>query len=257
MSKLILVGSGIKSVAHITQETQKVIQSADKVLYLVNEDLLKEWIQREAKHAESLEPIYFGLDKRADAYHQIAAHIIDEYQRNASLCVVFYGHPTVFADAGLSAVRQIRANGGDARILPAISSLDCLFSDLAIDPGDQGCFCVDATELLVYERRFDVSSHLIIWQSANLGTSDSSKTNKLSLLRDYLLNYYPSEQQLCIYEAALLPMQSPRVEWLSINELGKARFSYVSTLYLPPLERGELSQKYLSLLDMNVNDFTV
>ena len=137
MHKLIVVGSGIKSVAHITEETKKIIQCADKVLYLVHEDILKEWILREAKEAESLEPIYFGSDKRVDSYQKITTYIIDEYKKVASLCVVFYGHPTVFADSALQAVKRIKACGGYAVILPAISSMDCLFSDLEIDPGDQ------------------------------------------------------------------------------------------------------------------------
>lgn len=250
MSKLFLVGSGIKSVAHITQETQKIIQSADKVLYLLNEDLLKEWIQREARLAVSLEPIYFGAEKRKEAYHQIVDYIVKEYEQVNSLCVIFYGHPTVFADAGLSAVREVRANGGVAIILPAISALGCLFTDLALDPGEHGCFSVDATELLIYQRRFDVHSHLIIWQAANLGSASLEKTDKLAVLRDHLLKTYPKEHEICVYEAAILPGQRPKVDWLALNELGQAQLSFVSTLYVPPLGSGTKSDKYLRLLDM-------
>ena len=64
MPNLVVVGSGIKSIAHLTEETKRVIQNADKVLYLVNEDNLKTWINRESKEAESLEPIYFNYPKR-------------------------------------------------------------------------------------------------------------------------------------------------------------------------------------------------
>ncbi|OGV37762.1 MAG: methylase [Legionellales bacterium RIFCSPHIGHO2_12_FULL_35_11] len=255
MHKLIVTGSGIKSVAHITEETKKVIQGADKVLYLVHEDTLKEWILREAQEAESLEPIYFSSNKRVDAYHKITAYIISEYKKVACLCIVFYGHPTVFADSALQAVKQIKADGGDAVILPAISSMDCLFSDLEIDPGDQGSFSIDATELLIYEKPLDTSTHVILWQGANLGTHDLNQTKKLHVLSDYLNHYYADEHPVCIYEAAVYPSKKPRIDWTTVNELSKTKINASSTLYIPPVNRGELSHKYLSLLEMDFGDF--
>jgi tetrapyrrole methylase family protein / MazG family protein len=143
MHTLIVVGFGIKSIAHLTEESKRVIQNADKVLYLVNEESMKVWINREDKEAESLESIYFSSDKRVDAYQNITTYIINEYQQVKNLCVVFYGHPTVFAESALSAVKKIRAEKGNAVILPVVSSMDCLFSDLQVDPGDQGCFATD------------------------------------------------------------------------------------------------------------------
>lgn len=65
MHKLIVVGSGIKSISHLTEETKRVIQNADKVVYLINEDNLKQWIQREAKNSESLDSIYFSSEKES------------------------------------------------------------------------------------------------------------------------------------------------------------------------------------------------
>ena len=67
MNKLFVVGSGIKSISHISQETKVIIQQSDKVLYLLNEDSLKDWVKRESKSSESLEPIYFSSSKRIDS----------------------------------------------------------------------------------------------------------------------------------------------------------------------------------------------
>ena len=255
MHILIVVGSGIKSIAHLTEETKRVVQNADKVLYLVNEESLKAWIAREAKEAESLESIYFNSDKRVDAYHNITTYIVNEYQKVKNLCVVFYGHPVVFAESALSAVKKIRAENGNAIILPAVSSMDCLFADLQIDPGDQGCFAIDATELLIYERRVDIYAHVILWQISNLGVHDINKTKKLNVLCDYLRGYYLEEQQVCIYEAAILPLQKPRIEWLKLPDLNQAEVNPISTLYIPPITQRVLSNKYLNLLAMDVRDF--
>ncbi|VEG91209.1 SAM-dependent methyltransferase [Legionella spiritensis] len=257
MPKLLVVGSGIKSVAHLTEETKRVIQNADKVLYLVNEEHLKAWITREAKISESLESLYFTCEKRIEAYQKITAHIVEVYNQVSSLCVVFYGHPAVFADSALNAVKIIQSQGGDATILPAVSSMDCLFSDLQIDPGNHGCFLIDATELLIYERNIDVHAHLILWQVANLGTFDRIKTTKLPVLVDYLSGYYPKEHPACIYEASILPTQQPRMEWTTIGELDARIFKAISMLYLPPLPKTQINSHYLSLLDMNEDNFVL
>lgn len=255
MHTLIVVGSGIKTIAHITEETKKIIQHADKVLYLVNEDNLKAWIQRAAKEAESLEPAYYSSQKRIDAYQQITAHIVSEYHKVKNLCVVFYGHPSVFAESALNAVKEIKAVNGHAIILPAVSAMDCLFSDLQIDPGDQGCYAIDATELLIYERSVDVHGHTILWQIANLGMADTNQTQKIHVLCDYLYDFYPEDYQVCLYEAAILPTQKSRVEWISLKDLGQATINPVSTLYIPPMPKTALSKKYLDLLEMDITHY--
>ncbi|MCZ4703912.1 SAM-dependent methyltransferase [Legionella pneumophila] len=257
MHKLIVVGSGIKSISHLTEETKRVIQNADKVLYLLNEDNLKQWIQREAKNSESLDSIYFSSEKRIEAYQALTNHIIEEYKKVSILCVVFYGHPTVFADSALNAVRQIKKDGGDTIILPAVSTQDCLFSDLEIDPGDQGCFSIEATELVLFERFIDVHAHLILWQVANFGRTDGKKTNYLAILKDYLSGYYQANYSICLYEAPSLPTCSPRIEWIQLCNLELSVISSITTVYIPPIEKKTISNKYLKLLDLTIDDLTL
>lgn len=254
MNKLIVVGSGIKSISHLTEETKRVIQSADKVLYLINEDNLKQWIQREAKNSESLDSIYFSSEKRIEAYWALTNHIIEEYKKVSILCVVLYGHPSVFADSALNAVRQIKKDGGEAIILPAISAQDCLFSDLEIDPGDQGCFSIEATELVLFERCIDVYAHLILWQVANFGRIDGKKANNLSILKDYLSGYYPSDYSICLYEAPSLPTYPPRIEWIPLCYIDQSVISSITTVYIPPIGKKEISNKYLKLLNLTIDD---
>ncbi|HAT9135725.1 TPA: SAM-dependent methyltransferase [Legionella pneumophila] len=249
MHKLIVVGTGIKSISHLTEETKRIIQKADKVLYLVNEDNIKQWIQREAKQAESLDPIYFSSDQRIEAYQALTNHIIDEYQKVSVLCVVFYGHPTVFADSALNAVRQIKKDGGDAIILPAVSAHDCLFSDLEIDPGSQGCFSIEATELVLFERHIDIHSHILLWQVANFGRTDGKFSDKLSILKNYLCRYYPDDHSVCLYEAASVPTQPPRIEWITLAKIDNIVINSITTVYIPPLEKKAVSKQYLNLLD--------
>ena len=57
-------------------------------------------------------------------------------------------------------------------MLPAVSSFDCLISDLGIHLGE-GCLIFEATDLMIRQRRIDVASHLIILQVAARGERES------------------------------------------------------------------------------------
>lgn len=255
MSKLIVCGSGIKSVSHFTEETKYIIQSADKVLYLVNEQNLKTWIRHESKESENLDDIYFNSEKRIDAYSKITEYIISEYNKRKVLCVLFYGHPTIFAESALNAVKKIKATNGDAIILPGISTFDCLCSDLEIDPGNKGCLTIDATELLLYEREIDINAHVILWQVANLGMYTINQTSKIPVLFEYLNRFYTPDHPACLYEAAQVPMEKPRIEQIKLKDLVNSKINSTTTLYLPPAHQKKISDKYLQLLDINIEDY--
>src|SRR5439155_2742798 len=140
------------------------IEQADQVLYLVNDPAMKEWIKKINHCANSLDTLYKQDRLRHRCYQAITDHILETLYKNIHLCVVIYGHPAVFAQPGLDAVIEARKKGYDAKILPGISAEDCLFADLLIDPGTIGCQTFEATDFLIHRRKFDNSSHLILWQ---------------------------------------------------------------------------------------------
>lgn len=255
MGKLVVVGTGIKSIAHVSIEAQFIIQNADKVLYLVNEPLLKEWLERESKISESLEPIYFAQEKRVDNYAAITHYIVSESSKYDTLCVVLYGHPIIFSMPALAAVKEINDHGGDAVILPAISSLDCLYADLEFDPGDEGCFSAEATDFLIYERKFDPRSHLILLQVGNIGRHDQVLTSRVSVLKEYLLQFYQAEHLVCYYEAAQYPLSKSRKDYFPLSEIEKQPVSSLTTLYVPPMSLATYNIDMINKLGIDPNNF--
>src|SRR3954469_14687474 len=99
-TSLVVVGSGIKFVSHLTTEAIAHIEKSEKVLYLVNEPAMKEWIQKKNKNAESLDPLYVRHELRIDSYNAITNYILDNVRKKQHVCVVLYGHPAVFAKPG-------------------------------------------------------------------------------------------------------------------------------------------------------------
>lgn len=235
---LTVVGLGIKFYSHISNETTSHIQKASKVLYLVNNDYFKEWIQQNNPSAESLDVLYVTHEKRQDNYKAITNYILTVLEEYQDVCVVFYGHPGVFANPALQAVKKARELGCDAILLPAISAEDCLFADLLIDPGTVGCQSYEATDLLFYQRIVDPSCHVILWQIGVLGNlnvvKDSVGTEKLELLMKYLLKFYPNSHKIFLYEAAQLPSESCVIKEFELKQLPQIMLNSISTLYIPP-----------------------
>lgn len=240
---LIIVGSGIKFMSHLTIEAKACIEQADKVLYLVNEPAMQEWIQQTNPTAESLDPLYTKNLLRNDNYLLIARYIIENLKNFQTLCVVMYGHPTVFVQPSIYAAKAAIKDQYNVIIMPGISAEDCLFADLAIDPSSCGCQSFEATDFLIYQREYDSSSHLILWQPAVIGVLnrpiDHDPMRGLVILKKYLSNKYSLEHEIILYEAAQYPTFHPKIEKLPLKTLPESNLTRLTTLYIPPNKQKE------------------
>jgi uncharacterized protein YabN with tetrapyrrole methylase and pyrophosphatase domain len=214
-------------------------------------------VQKYAKKAESLETIYHSFDYRLHAYQAITDHIIETLSQYHSVCALFYGHPTVFTMSGLAAVKKAKVLGYQTQILPGISAADCLFADLEINPSDVGCYFFDSTDFLIHSRSFDTKSHLILWQVSMIGAqkhaSEHDNHQGIQVLRDYLLQHYPAEHKVILYEAAQYPGVDPIIREYVLKDLPTASFSGVETLYIPPIEKAVLNQTMIKALGIDLN----
>jgi uncharacterized protein YabN with tetrapyrrole methylase and pyrophosphatase domain len=238
--QLSLVGCGIKIIAHLTKEAESHIKKAEMVLFLVNEPVMEEWINVHAKNTQNLAGLYFSQTNRSDSYRLITQEILLALECYEFVCVVFYGHPTVFALPGLDAIKQARNVGVQTKILPAISAEDCLFADLEIDPGDCGCYSVEATDLLVYQRSPIVSSHCIIWQIGmlgNLGHETILKIEAVKFFVEYLLDFYSDSHFVFLYEASFYPGIDCSIKKVMLGDLVGQSLSKIATLYIPPEQK--------------------
>lgn len=254
-ASLVVVGSGIKSISHLTIEAKAYIEQSDKVLYLINEPAMKTWIESVNANAESLDPVYMSCELREESYVAVTDYILKTLGDRQHVCVVLYGHPAVFAKPALDAVIQAMNAGYFAKMLPGISAEDCLFADLLIDPASHGCLSLEATDLLVHQRKIEVSCHIIIWQISVIGLlgheKDYDNRKGLSLLYDYLKKYYPLNHELISYAAAQYPGLEPAIEKFVLANLQEIKFTRVSTLYIPPLNKMICDQPTLIKLAMN------
>jgi precorrin-2 methylase len=130
--RLIVVGTGIHP-GQLTLEALSVIKGADRLLYMFNS-----WVAKLNPVAENLDAYRAVGKHRGMAYEQMVDRILDCLRHGEKVCAAFYGHPGVAVWASHAAIRRARAEGFEARMLPGVSSVDCLFADLGIDPSPIG-----------------------------------------------------------------------------------------------------------------------
>ena len=136
---LTIVGTGISVLGQTTIEARAHMQQADKLLYLVADPAATHWIEGLNSTAESLQGFYGEGKRRIVTYLEMVEHILFYVREGKRVCVAFYGHPGVFVFPAHESIKQARSEGFTAKMLPGISAEDCLFADLGVDPGSDGC----------------------------------------------------------------------------------------------------------------------
>ena len=100
-------------------------------------------------------------------------------------------------------------------MLPAISSLDCLFADVGFDPSRHSCQIVEATDLLARAKKPDITASVIIFQVGCVGdlgyNSRGYDRRNVPVLAEYLSKFYGEDYEVILYEAAQYPICQPKI----------------------------------------------
>lgn len=236
--KLACVGVGMTLGAHLAPRARSHIEQADVVFSAMSDPIVELWVQDMNRDVRSLQPLYAEGKPRRETYREMVELMMTEVREGRRVCGAFYGHPGVFAQVPHQALAKARAEGYEAVMEAAVSAEDCLYADLGIDPGAFGCQHFEASQFMFYQRRVDPSAYLVLWQ---IGVAGDLTTGRLStdaaakqLLVDLLLHDYPPGHEVVAYEAATLPIASPRIDRLPLDQLPAATLSAATTLVIPP-----------------------
>lgn len=249
---LLVVGTGIAGVAHLTLETISAIETSEVVYFLVADHITISWILEKRPDAKSLYHHYRQDKRRNESYKAMAEEIMNSVRKGKTVVAAFYGHPGAFVSPSHMAVALARMEGHNARMLPGISADQCLISDLGVDPGIDGWQAIEATQFLICDKHVDVTSPVLFWQVGVIGDTNFSRGNTnlcaLEAFKYKLFRLYPKEHNVCIYEAAEYVVLPPRIEWISLQHLSASRLSAISTLFVPKLQSATIDKDQLALL---------
>jgi hypothetical protein len=256
---LVIVGTGIKAVGHLTADARYWIARADKLLHVVADPVIERSLAELNPSAESLRSLYGDDRRRMATYEAMVERILVELAAERLVCAVFYGHPGVFVRPSHVAISRARAHGHVALMLPGISAEACLIADLGVDPASDGWQTFEATDFLVHDRRFDPRSGLVLWQIGAVGelglVRGPPNPTKLGVLTERLVATYGRAHEVVVYEAAAMPTCDPLIHHTTLERLPDAPITMFSTLYVPPRERAGLDLDRVRALGLSPADF--
>src|SRR5438105_5067092 len=184
--------------------------------------------------ASSRDRFYGPAKPRRETYAEIVDTIVGAVTGGARVCVVLYGHPGVFALPGHEAVARVRAAGLPARMLPAVSALDCLLADLGIDPATTGLQTYEATYFFVRRPPVDPRATLVLLQVGMLWESGGASTDavpgRFAVLLERLAELYGPEREAVLYEASPFPGTAPSVTAVRLGEPDAVAPALMATL---------------------------
>jgi precorrin-6B methylase 1 len=257
--KLICVGTGMRMAGQITPLAQSYIETADVVVSAVPNIFTRDWIKGIAKDficvLDHYDDCKVGGKNRGDTYRRMADTILDQVRAGKTVCAAFYGHPGIFACISHIAIKDARAEGYSAEMLPGISAEDCLVADLGMDPGRTGMQSMETTQFMIYQRRIDPTALLILWQPSLAGELSLKRFDttqaRLQVLVDKLARDYPLDHEVILYEAATNPLERTRMDKIRLRDLPSATLQQITTLVIPParaLERDQFIVDQLNAL---------
>ncbi len=224
---LVVVGTGIGP-AQLTTEARTAIAAADRVFFAAGDLLTEAEIGELSTNASSLAGFFENGTSRRESYERIVEEILAPARSGMRVCAAFYGHPGMFVLPAGEAIRRAQSEGIPAKMLPGVSSLDCLFADLGVDPAAAGLQTYEATDFLQRAPTLEPRAGLVLWQVGVVASQDE--------LAEALESWYPKDHEVIVYEASSYPGVPPRAESLALERLEHAELTPRSTLYVTPLQ---------------------
>jgi hypothetical protein len=235
---LVVAGTGIASIAHLTLEAVAAVETADVVFYLVIDQLTINWILSRSPSARPLYHHYEPGRNRRDSYDGMVEEILVEMRCGSNVTALFYGHPGILAYPGHRAIARARAEGFFTRMLPGISADACLLAELGIDPATDGLQAFEATQFMTAGKAPDIRTPLILWQIGVVGdtafASGPYARSGFDAMVERLTALYGPDHRFCIYEASEFNALPPSIVWRSFAEVRREDLTAMCTLFIPP-----------------------
>jgi uncharacterized protein YabN with tetrapyrrole methylase and pyrophosphatase domain len=233
-----VVGTGIAVARQLTPEARSAYLEAQDAFFLASDPLAAAWLDGLRPDARSLHDLYEEGKPLQDTYAAMVEAILGPVRAGRFVCAAFYGHPGFFVRPAHEAIRQAHAGGHAATMLPGISSLDCLFCDLQLDPAAAGCQIYDAGDFVARGIVPEVSVPLVLLQISVVGQAAHAPEPDwagLGTLVERLAAFYPGAHEVVVYEASPYVGVPAIVERAPLGELARVRLTPGMTLVVPPV----------------------
>jgi uncharacterized protein YabN with tetrapyrrole methylase and pyrophosphatase domain len=236
---LFLLGTGIKSILHLTTETIQALQLCREVHVLHDDIGVLGYVESLGVRAIDLAPLYAGHTDRHGVYREISERLVAVARERSPVGFLVHGNPLFLVSASEYTFALAESAGLRVEVLPAVSSFDSLLCDLRIDFGYE-MQIFDASTMLLRNRLPDPELPLLVFQLAttlqpNIVRGDPS-SDLLEPLCTNLLKVYPPDHLVSIVVSSVHVLEAASLEVMPLRRLAGADLELWRrpTLYVPP-----------------------
>jgi uncharacterized protein YabN with tetrapyrrole methylase and pyrophosphatase domain len=255
-----IVGVGIRG-DQMTPEVEKAIRCSATVFYVAQGVVGKHLEKLRPRRVKDLAPFYREGVSRLQSYDRMSATVLASALEHPPVTFAVYGHPLIYVYPSSQILFAASWLGLSVKLLPGVSSLDCILIDLGLDPAYYGLQMYEATELLVRRRPLQTDVPCLIWQVGSTEvayyTKRETTAEQLIGLQNHLLTFYPANHAVTAVFSSPLSGVSSTLRKFPLSEMSSnhALLHQGVTLYIPPVEiRATANVELLQSLEKQSHD---
>jgi uncharacterized protein YabN with tetrapyrrole methylase and pyrophosphatase domain len=246
-----IIGTGMVGYSQMTLEAQSVLEAAERIYLVHYQDTVYEYMEKHAETVELTEEYTEG-EPRQNTYDRMAERVLEGAEEtDGPVVFALYGHPIVFVSPTRWICERAPDRGLEVEVLPGVSSMDCLYADIALDPASHGIQMFGATDLLLRDHEIQPNMPAMVWQIGSVETvlynTADNKPERFTRIREYLQEHYPDNHTVYLLQTATYPITESKQIGFELDEFEEMsdEVNDIQTLYIPPVEKPEVDNEEL------------
>jgi uncharacterized protein YabN with tetrapyrrole methylase and pyrophosphatase domain len=250
--EIAVVGLGIAGVHQLTRQVEETIRRSTRVFVTETGTGLVEYLADLGTEVVDLSNPAAEQEHRIVAYRRMASDVVSAALEDPPVCFATYGHPTMYCYPTLLIQRAAMVLDLKVAVIPGVSFLDTLLTDLGIDPGFDGLQLYEATDLLVRRRPLQPDVSAVITQAPMVANpynrAGERRLDHVKRLQDYLSGFYPATHEAALVTSAPHPLLDPLIHMVPIGSLAAALLTanQLCTLFIPPVHHRAIADEHLA-----------
>lgn len=236
---LYVLGTGVAFPGHLSIETIEVLEKCSVILTNLPQTHLSQLPADLRAKSRSLWEFYEEGRNRSENYRRVVEEVLRTTESNRPTAWLTPGHPLIFDSVSDALLVQGRAQGWTVCMLPAISCLDTVLSEVEYDPA-RGLFIFEATSLVRRNVGIPPETAVLLLQPSvfNIDQALNSldcKGPDLSLLRDHLLRFYGDTHPTAFVRSASRWSGPAQITRCELGKIANVPFPVLAgtTMFIP------------------------